>query len=146
MNKTEISKQFVKQHGEYSCGLACLASITNYYGGSITQQELMRSSGTTLNGTSMLGLYQAATKIGFEARGFEAEISHLKELKEPVILHVIIDEKREHFIVCYGFRDKFLIGDPGWGVTEYSEQELEAIWKSKTLLQLKPSEAFEKTN
>jgi ABC-type bacteriocin/lantibiotic exporter with double-glycine peptidase domain len=145
MNKTEISKQFVKQHGEYSCGLACLASITNYYGGSITQQELMRSSGTTLNGTSMLGLYQAATKIGFEARGFEAEISHLKELKDPVILHVVIDEKREHFIVCYGFRDKFLIGDPGWGVTEYSEQELEAIWKSKTLLQLKPSEAFEKT-
>jgi ABC-type bacteriocin/lantibiotic exporter with double-glycine peptidase domain len=62
MNKTEISKQFVKQHGEYSCGLACLASITNYYGGSITQQELMRSSGTTLNGTSMLGLVPGSHK------------------------------------------------------------------------------------
>jgi len=143
MNKTEIGKQFVKQHGEYSCGLACLATITNYYGGSISQSELMQSSGTTLNGTSMLGLYQAATKIGFKAKGFEAEISHLKELKQPVILHVIIDDKREHFIVCYGYKEKFLIGDPGWGVTEYSDQELAAIWKSKTLLQLNPTDKFE---
>lgn len=142
LNKTEISKQFVKQHGEYSCGLACLASIVNYYGGNISQSELMQSSGTTLNGTSMLGLYQAAKKMGLEAKGFEAEISHLKELKEPVILHVLVDGKREHFIVCYGYQDKFLIGDPGWGITEYGETELEAIWKSKTLLQLKPTEKF----
>jgi len=146
MNKAKISKQFVKQHGEYSCGLACLSSIVNYYGGSISQSELMQSSGTTLNGTSMLGLYQAAKKIGFEAKGFEAEIKHLKELKEPVILHVILDGKREHFIVSYGYKEKFLIGDPGWGVTEYSEQELAAIWKSKTLLQLQPTEKFEKTS
>lgn len=144
LNKTEISKQFVKQHGEYSCGLACLASIVNYYGGSISQSELMQSSGTTLNGTSMLGLYQSANKIGLEAKGFEAEITHLKELKEPVILHVLVDGNREHFIVCYGYQDKFLIGDPGWGVTEYGETELEAIWKSKTLLQLKPTEKFVK--
>lgn len=144
LNKTEISRQFVKQHGEYSCGLACLASIVNYYGGTSSQGELMQSSGTTLNGTSMLGLYQAAKKIGLEAKGFEAEIEHLKELKDPVILHVLIDGKREHFIVCYGYKDKFLIGDPGWGVTEYGDKELEAIWKSKTLLQLKPTGNFVK--
>jgi ATP-binding cassette, subfamily C, bacteriocin exporter len=75
MNKTEISKRFVKQHGEYSCGLACLASIVNYYGGNITQQELMQASGTTLNGTSMLGLYQAAQKIGLDAKGLKQKLN-----------------------------------------------------------------------
>lgn len=146
MNKTEISKQFVKQHGEYSCGLACLASIVNYYGGNIAQHELMQASGTTLNGTSMLGLYQAAQKIGLDAKGFEAKIDHLKELKDPVILHVVMDGKREHFIVSYGYNGKFVIGDPGWGITEYSELELEAVWTSKTLLQLKPGNNFRKVS
>ncbi len=143
LSKRELNKQFVRQHGEYSCGLACLASIVNYYGGSVSQSGLMQISGTTLNGTSMLGLYQAAQKTGMEAKGFEADIDNLKNIKEPVILHVLMDGSRQHFIVCYGFEHKFVIGDPGWGITEYSEAELEAIWKTKALLQLKPGAGFE---
>lgn len=141
--KSELNKQFVRQHGEYSCGLACLASIVNYYGGSVTQTGLMQMSGTTLNGTSMLGLYQAAKQIGLDAKGFEADIESLKKLEEPVILHVLMDGNRQHFVVCYGYKNKFIIGDPGWGITEYGESELEAVWKSKALLQLKPGAHFE---
>ena len=48
-------------------------------------------------------------------------------------------------MVCYGFyNEKFLIGDPGWGIIEYRENELDAIWKSKTLLVLKPGSGFVK--
>ncbi len=83
-----IKKTFVKQHSQFYCGLACLASLVKYYGGETTQEKLRETSGTTLNGTSLLGLYQAAQKLNFEVAGYEAEIKNLKELDSPVILHI----------------------------------------------------------
>ena len=138
-SQEQLKKIHVKQLGEYACGLACISAISKYYGGNISQEKLREISGTTLNGTTLLGLYQAAKKIGFEARGFEADIENLKKLDHPVILHVVMDQKREHFVVCYGYEnDMFVIGDPGWGVVSFSTDELEAIWRSKALLQLTP--------
>lgn len=147
MNRTidELKKIHVMQLGEFACGLACLSALTKYYGGDIPQEQLRQTSGTTLNGTSLLGLYQAAQKIGFDARGYEADTVYLKTMDHPVILHVVMDNKREHFIICYGYRDnRFVIGDPGWGITFYSEDELEAVWQSHTLLSLVPNDKFRK--
>ena len=142
---SHIKKTFVKQHGECYCGLACLASIVRYYGGEALQENLASSSGTTLQGTTMLGLYHTARTVNLDAKGFEADIKSLKELSSPVILHVLMEEKLQHYMVCYGFyNEKFLIGDPGWGIIEYRENELDAIWKSKTLLVLKPGSGFVK--
>ena len=138
-----IKKTFTKQHSQFYCGLACLVSLVKFYGGETTQEKLRENSGTTLNGTSLLGLYQAAQKLGFEVAGYEAEIKNLKELGAPVILHIVKDEKLEHFVVCYGFENgKFTIGDPGWGITQYNEDELKAVWKSKALLKLAPGKKF----
>ncbi|QGY43532.1 hypothetical protein GM418_07615 [Maribellus comscasis] len=143
LNIHHIKQTFVKQYSQFYCGLACLASIVKYYGGETTQEKLREQSGTTLNGTSLLGLYQAAQNLGFDVAGYEAETKNLKELKEPVILHILKDEKLEHFVVCYGFENsKFTIGDPGWGITQYAEEELAAVWKSKALLKLVPGKNF----
>ncbi len=138
-----ISKTIVKQYSQYYCGLACLASVVRYYGGETTQEKLRENSGTTLNGTSLLGLYQAAQKLGFGVGAFEADIQNLKELKEPVVLHIVKDHTLEHFVVCYGFNNgKFIIGDPATGIEYYDEKELENVWKSKALLQLTPGKGF----
>ncbi len=142
-NRKVISKSFVKQYSQFYCGLACLASIIKYYGGETTQERLREISGTNLNGTSLLGLYQAAQKLDFEAGGYEADIENLKELDEPVILHIIKDQTLEHFVVCYGFeKGKFTIGDPANGIEYYTEEELAIVWKSKALLQLVPGKGF----
>ena len=143
MNQTKhIQKTFTKQLSQYYCGLACLASITKYHGGEITQEKLRESSGTTLNGTSLLGLYQSAKKLGFEVSGYEADIPNLKLIDNPVILHVTMKDL-EHFVVCYGYKDNnFIIRDPGKGITNYSEVELLAIWKTKALLKLTPEKNF----
>ena len=138
-----VNKTFTKQYSQFYCGLACLASVVKFHGGEITQGKLREESGTTFNGTSMLGLYQAAQNHGFDAAGFEAEIKNLIELKKPVILHVVKDEKLEHFVVCYGFdKGRFIIGDPASGIEYYSESQLKKIWKTKTLLTLKPNNGF----
>lgn len=143
LNIRKVSKTFTRQHSQFYCGLACLASLVKYYGGETTQEKLREESGTTLNGTSMLGLYQAAQKLGFEVGGYEAEIRNLKELEVPVILHIIKDKKLEHFVICYGFeKGKFIIGDPGAGIEQYNEEKLTEAWQSKTLLKLVPGENF----
>lgn len=60
-----IKRTFVQQHSQLSCGPACLISILKFYVGE-TRNKLRKNSGTFLNGASLLGLYQAEQKLGFE--------------------------------------------------------------------------------
>lgn len=143
MNQNHIRITFTRQYSQFYCGLACLTSIVKYHGGEITQEKLRDASGTTLQGTSLLGLYQSAQKLGFEVNGYEADLENLKKMEVPVILHILKDGNLEHYVVCYGYHGgKFILGDPGWGIVEYRDEELEAVWKSKAMLVLKPGEGF----
>lgn len=123
--------------------MACLQSLVKYYGGNISLEKLRKLSGTSKQGTSLLGLYQAANKIGFNAQGNEADIQALIEHGEPLILHVLMDERLQHYVICYGYKnDKFIIGDPAKGISQYTKEELEKIWQSKSCLTLSPNENF----
>lgn len=147
----------IRQQDQTDCGVACLASVVRYFGGEVALERLRALSGTSKQGTTLLGLCQAAQQLGLEAEGFEVEsIQTLYELPHPVILHVLIDQKLEHYVVASPLtlrgsnpnggakKNKILIGDPGRGIVEMTESELEAIWKSKILLQLTPTEHFQK--
>jgi ATP-binding cassette subfamily B protein len=118
--------------------------IIKYYGGNVRQEDLRSISGTSLQGTSMLGLYQAAGKLHLIPEGYEADINSLKSLKTPVILHTIKDQRLEHYVVCFRFKNnRFIIGDPGESAISYwTEKELNDYWKSKALLLLKPATGF----
>lgn len=131
------------QQDQYDCGVACILSIVKFHGGHTTLEKLRELSGTSKQGTTLLGLFQCANNLGIEAEGFEAEITHLKDLNNPCILHVRIDKDLDHYIVCYGFADnKFIIGDPAKGIIYLNEAELSNIWLSKTLLTLTPNQDF----
>jgi ATP-binding cassette subfamily B protein len=146
--KTNYKKIFTTQHSEFSCGLACLAMLVKYHGGNVRQEDLRNISGTTLQGTTLLGLYQAAEKLHFTPEAYEADTDSLKSLNSPVILHIIKDKRIEHYIVCFGFEnDKFIIGDPAENnITYLPESELNAIWQSKALLLLQPAAGFVKNS
>ncbi|MDR0546908.1 MAG: peptidase domain-containing ABC transporter [Dysgonamonadaceae bacterium] len=150
MNKNfkRYKKFFIRQHGEFSCGLACLAMIVKYYGGNARQESIRNISGTTIQGTTLLGLYQAAGKLNLKAEAYEAGLYSLKSLNSPAILHVIKNHRIEHYIVCFGFIDnQFIIGDPAESnITTLNETELNEIWQTKTLLTLEPNSHFEKQN
>ena len=145
MNKVDrIKKTSVLQHDSSDCGVACLASVIRYFGGEATIENLRNLSGTGRTGTSMLGLYQAAGKQGIFAEGYEATIEAIKEHPYPLILHVLIDSKLEHYILSYGFENgHFLIWDPSGSFLYMSEQDLEKIWKSRKCLSVRPGSDFE---
>ncbi len=136
---------FVLQHDQSDCGVACLLNIIKYHGGTGKLENLREMSGTTKQGTSMLGLYQAAQQIGFDAEGLEANIEYLKTVEGPCILHVIKENRLQHYIIVYDFDgNNFIVGDPGIGVIKMGEAELQEIWQSKALLNLAPNNSFEK--
>jgi ATP-binding cassette, subfamily C, bacteriocin exporter len=145
LSQKYLQKTFVLQHDQSDCGVACLLSIIQYYKGTNSLEKLRELSGTAKQGTTLLGLYQAANQLGFTAQGNEADIQAVIDHNEPLILHVVIEERLQHYLVCYGFKDdKFIIGDPAKGIVNYTKEELEKVWKSKTCLTLAPNDNFEK--
>lgn len=145
MDLKRIENCFVRQHDITDCGVACLLSLIRYYGGESSILHLREISGTSNTGTTLLGLYQAAETMGFDAQGAEANgIPDLIEHGKPCILAVIIDKKLSHFVVCYGYvNGRFIISDPGKGIKEMTEEELSEIWTKKCLL-LEPNASFVK--
>lgn len=152
MAKDKILNLIELQQDQSDCGVACLLTVIKYYGGNNSMETIRKLSGTNITGTTILGLYQAANSLGFNAEGCEADVSALFKHPSPVILHVLIEEKLEHYVVCYGTKVNekkelvFIIGDPAHGIVHLSEVELSSIWKSKICLTLEPNEQFELTS
>ena len=148
MNKkqhTQLEKIHIRQRDQSDCGVACLATLFKYYEGEASLEKLRELSGTSKQGTTLMGLFQAANQLGINAEGFEADIDHLKKLNDPVILHVIIDNKLQHYIIVYGYEnEQFIINDPAKGVSILHEKELASIWQSKALLLIKPTNKLDK--
>jgi ATP-binding cassette, subfamily C, bacteriocin exporter len=146
MNQKLIKKTHTLQLDQSDCGVACLMSLIKLNGGSNSIEKLRELSGTTKQGTTLLGLYQAASKIGFNAQGCEADIQALIDHKQAVILHVVLEKQLQHYVVCYEYNldSGFLIGDPAKGTYYLSENELNEIWVSKSCLTLEVNEHFVK--
>ncbi|MDV3712261.1 hypothetical protein CMU41_10580, partial [Elizabethkingia anophelis] len=51
-----LSKTFTLQKDQADCGIGCLLSLIRYYGGNATVESLREKSGTSKQGTTLLGL------------------------------------------------------------------------------------------
>lgn len=151
----KIHKTHTMQLDRSDCGVACLLSIIKFYGGNYSLEKVRELSGTTAQGTTMLGLQRAANDLGLDANGFKAEIEALKEHGEPVILQIKAEYNSDHYVVCYSYNNdkssslsqagqegKFVIGDPAKGICYFSENELNELWVSKNCLILSPNQNF----
>ncbi len=137
-----IAKTFTRQLDQADCGIACLLSILRLHGSNASFERLRELSGTDKVGTTMLGLYHAGQQLGFEVEGLRADApANLQELTTPAILHVLVDNRLDHYVVYYpGPGPDYLIGDPGRGLQYVSAEELAATWVSRALLKLTPTD------
>lgn len=88
---------FYKQKDAKDCGPACLKIIAKFYKKTISIQKLRIISNTTRIGSSLLGLSEAAEKIGFRSLGVKLSLERLKEAPFPCILHW----NKNHYVVLY---------------------------------------------
>lgn len=116
----------IKQHDSMGCGIACLQMICAYYGKQIRQEYLSKICFPTTEGVSLLGIGDAASKIGFDTVGESLTIEELLTSKLPCILHW----NQNHFVVLYKIKDnrKLYIADPGKGLMDYKIEEFKKHW------------------
>ncbi len=109
------------------CGPTCLRMIAKHYGKNFSLQRLREISGINREGVSLLGISEAAEKIGFRTMGSRLTIEQLSELELPAILHW----NQNHFVVLYKIKKGiYYIADPGKGLIEFTLAELKQRWLS----------------
>ena len=133
---------FCKQPDAKDCGPTCLRIIAKHYGKTIPLQQIRNLSETTREGSSLLGLSDAAENLGFRSLGVQIDF---KTLVEEVPLPCIVHWNKQHFVVVYDIvKSKkynvkstntpdlvhytIKISDPSYGLIEYSQEEFIKSW------------------
>jgi ABC-type bacteriocin transporter len=99
----------VKQRDISDCGAACLASVAAHYKLALPVARIRQLAGTDNKGTNVLGLVEAAGKMGFLAKGVRGEWDSLFKIPKPAIAHVIVKERFHHYIVLTKTTKKYII-------------------------------------
>lgn len=149
----------VKQHDYKDCGAACLVSVAGHYKLKIPIARIRQYAGTDKKGTSVLGLTEAAEKLGLLAKGVRGEQDSLEKIPKPAIAHVILRREMDmavldgqpielhHFVVIYKVTSTHItLMDPGDG--RYHKKRREEFLKEWTgvLVLLLPGDQFESGN
>jgi ATP-binding cassette subfamily B protein len=137
----------IKQHDIKDCGAACLASIGNHYKIHLPIAKIRQLASTDLRGTNVLGIIQAAEKMGFSAKGVKGGMDALSKIPKPSIAHVVLKNQLHHFVVIYKVTNKHVeVMDPAYGSMEkYTLEGFQEIW-SGVLILMAPSEEFKTYN
>ncbi len=137
----------VKQHDITDCGAACLASVCAYHGLRFPVSRIRQYAFTDKKGTNVLGLTQAAHKLGLSAKGVRALPEALDIVPKPAIAHVIVKEQLQHYVVVYKVtKTHVTYMDPGDGrMHQKTREEFNKEW-TKVMVIMEPEESFRRGN
>ena len=77
------------QHDTMDCGPACVRMIAKYYGKSYSLQYLREHCFLTREGVSLLGISDAAERIGLKTVGAKITFEQLSKVKLPCIQIIV---------------------------------------------------------
>lgn len=125
--------KYVSQIDMRDCGVAALASVAKHYGSHFSLAHLRELAKTSKEGTTALGIVEAAKKIGFETRAIQAnmELFEMPDIPYPCIVHVNKQGKLQHYYVVYkAKKDSLIIGDPdpSVGVIKMAKADFAKEW------------------
>lgn len=140
MNSKKVSK---KQQDITDCGAACLASVSAHYDLHLPIARIRQYASTDKKGTNVLGMVEAAEKLGFEAKGVRGVLESLEKIPLPAIAHIVVKEVLQHYVVIYKVsKTEITFMDPGDGkLHKESISEFEKKWTGVLVLLL-PTEEF----
>lgn len=125
----------VYQHDTRDCGVACLATICNFYGLNVPLSYIRELEKVNMNGSSIYGICKAAEILGMAADAYQGEIEELlsnvnetKEIAVPFIVHTIKDDLY-HFMVVKKISTKSVwLFDPDEGNIKIKLDTFAKIW------------------
>ena len=120
------------------CGAVVLGIVLAYYGRIMPLPELRSRCGVSRDGSTLANLKRAAENLGMEAKGFRKDVTQLRLIPPPYIVHW----NANHFVVVEGFKgDRLFLNDPIMGRHVVTQQEFETSY-SGVVLVLRPTAAF----
>ncbi|MEB0280867.1 MULTISPECIES: peptidase domain-containing ABC transporter [unclassified Mucilaginibacter] len=138
--------KFHKQYDGMDCGPACLRMICTHYDRQIPQHELTKMCEINREGTSLLGIANAAEEIGFSTAAMKLQLCELKDIPLPAILHW----RQNHFVLLYKIsKERYYIADPAVGKLAIPSSAFEPQWliqgsEQGIVLVLEPQKKIEK--
>ena len=89
-------RHYINQVDEADCGVAALAMILHNYGSKISLATLRKFTKTTTDGTTALGIVNAAKKLKMDVEAYQADASLFdsKDVIYPFIADPDIQVKR----------------------------------------------------
>lgn len=137
----------IKQRDVTDCGAACLASICNYFDLKLSVAHLRFLTNTDQRGTTVLGIVEAANKLGFIAKGVKGTPESLQSIPTPAIAHLKKENHSLHYIVISKVKSTCIeVMDPADGDIHIIRiEDFLRDW-TNILVLLYPSETFEVSN
>jgi len=143
----------IKQPDAMDCGATCLAMVAKHFGKNYSVQKLREMCSATRAGVSLLGISDAAEKLGLKTMSARL---NFEKLAEDVPFPCIVHWRQNHFVVVYDIRLKgkkqgfVRVADPGHGLIRFSIEEFRNNWLSTkkegeeegVALLLEPTPAF----
>lgn len=122
------------------CGLACIAMVANHHGHQLDLTTLRNRYSVSLKGANMQQLMLLANQLNMTARALKLELSELKNLRTPCILHW----EMNHFVVLKKVhRNGITILDPALGERRLTSAEVDKAFTG-VALELTPGAEFRK--
>lgn len=139
------------QHDAMQCGQTCLRMVCKHYGKEYSSEYLSQLCFATNEGVSLLGMSDAAERLGMQTVCGRLTIDDLRMAPMPCILHW----NQNHFVVLYHVSRngrKYYVADPGKGLVTYTRDEMTDHWVSTNsdgkdkgvVMLLSPTPAFYK--
>ncbi len=125
----------VRQTDGSDCGAAALATIARHHGRPFGLEAMRELAGTDRVGTNLMGLVQAAERLGFAAQAVKGEFAALRGAPLPAIAHVKSPEGYGHFVVLHrvGFK-RVVVADPARGIVTLTREEFCRAWTGYLVL------------
>lgn len=119
---------FYKQMDSADCGATCLRMVAKFYGRHYSLEYLRQLSYLDREGVSLMGISDAAEKVGFRTLGVKVGY---KRLGEDIPLPCVAHWQQDHFVVVYKVkRGKVYVADPKIGKIQLDEQDFLNSWIS----------------
>ncbi len=133
----------IQQRDITDCGAACLASVAMHYNLQLPVSRIRQYAGTDKQGTNVLGLIEAAEKLGFQIKAAKGQLESLSKIPLPAIAHVVLKNGLHHYVVIYRVTKKYVTYmDPGDGAfRKVPFSKFKEIWSGVIVL-LVPDDSF----
>ena len=128
--KVKDTNGIVMANDNFSCGPASLATVLNKYGLNLSLNQVSEHTNTSLNGTNMQSLIDAAKYYNFSAYGVEIDTQNLKE---NYIVHLNINGCQHWTVITKVTDTHVFLADSTEGNMNFTIDEFNSYFSKKAI-------------